>query len=129
MREEHAPDSLWGLDRLRVHPDGRFEYENRQSGSLLRTRSGWIGEAFLEQIARELEEARFPDVPPHEKPPGGDYVAITAGETTREQLAFMHGSAAERFPGYGPLLERVRAWTTFLRTDGQAEAPPGIRLA
>lgn len=121
---ENAPDSRWGMDRLTVEPDGRFSYENRQSGHLLKVSTGSIETSVVHEMARALEDAGFPTVPEHAKPPGGDYVRIVAG--ARE--AFMVGYTAESFRGYGPLLARLRAWAKYLRGDGGTEAPSGLRV-
>ena len=125
---EHAPDSPWGMDRLTVEPSGLFSYENRQSGHLRKTGSGRIEPWAIEQIARDLADAGFPTVPEHAKPPGGNYVTIVAKTDGADQEAFMRGSAAERFVGYGPLVMRVREWVKYLRGNATADAPPELHL-
>jgi len=123
---ENAPDSPWGMDRITVEPHGRFTYENRQSGRVLQTRRGRIAPLALEQIARDLSNAQFPAVPDHAKPPGGNYVTIIVSADGTAQEAFMRGSAAERFDGYGPLLRRVRQWAKFLRGAADVAPPPEL---
>ena len=125
---ENAPDSRWGMDHWTFHRDGRFTYENRSRGHVLRTRTGRIEGSIVDQMARELEEAGFPSVPKHPMVPGGDYVRIIAKDQGGDLMAFMSGLEAERFKGYGRLLTRIAEWSRYLRADASTSLPTGLEL-
>ena len=123
---EYGPDTPSGADRFRVQPDGTFVFEVRKAGRVLRTRTGTVDAAMLAQIARELAEAHFPQVPTHARPPGGGYVAITRTGPDGDERASMLLSAALAFPGYGSLLKRTAEWTKCLR--GDSTPPLSLKL-
>jgi hypothetical protein len=113
---ENAPDSPYGLDRLQVQPNGRFRFQNRRSGEILAERTGAVAAGAVSAIAADLAAAGFPRVPDHLKIPGANYLAISSGA----ERAVMHIGSAERFTGYGPLIERIMPWLDYLRgLDGK----------
>lgn len=120
---EHAPDSPTGLKRIEVAPDGRFRFENRQSGELRAVRTGRISAAVLTEIATDLAASGFPAVPDHPRPPGANYITITRGP----ESAFMNVSGVRGAPGYGPLVRRLVPWLRYL-VDCQGSTPEGLTV-
>lgn len=120
---EGAPDSLIGLFRLVIQPDGRFHFQNRQRGEVLVDRTGSIAPRAVERIAGHLAAAGFPAVPDHERPPGGDDFTVVSGE----RLAFVNATAARDFPGYGPLIRWLVPWMEYL-VACEGPAPAELRV-
>lgn len=116
---EGAPGPGIGLLRLQIQPDGRFRFQQRQRGQLLVERTGSIAPRAVEEISAQLAAARFPAVPAHETPPGGDDFTVSSGDRT----AFLNATRGRDFPGYGPLIRRLLPWMRYLvACEGEAPA-------
>lgn len=126
---EWAPDSSHGLDVLRFDAAGHFHYENRMRDRV-KTVSGTVAAGVLREIGWHLEQAAFPDVPPHDIPPGASLVEITLEDVSGFRTVRLDFHAARKFPGYRELLVRFDRWTTWLRGGGAGDAaPPGLNPA
>lgn len=122
---EWAPGSSFGLDIFRLDGAGRFHYENRTRGEL-KSAAGNISPVLLNDIAWHLEQAGFPDVSPHDIPPGSSLVEFTLEDASGSRSARMDYFAARKLSGYRELLVRFDRWTAWLRDGAGGTAPPGL---
>jgi hypothetical protein len=120
---ENAPDSPTGLKRLLIQPNGRFRFHNRWRGELLVERTGSVASDALSEIAGYLADSGFPQVPAHPMPPGANYLTITSGD----RHGIMNVSSGRHLPGYGPLIERILPWMSYL-IGLEGAAPAELRV-
>lgn len=125
---EWAPDSPLGLDRFQLDAAGQFRYENHVRGEM-RSTTGTLSAEALAEIEAHLAEAAFPEVPPHDIPPGASLVEITVADSEATRTARMDRFAAMSFPGYRELLLRFERWTAWLRAGDTDAPPPGLNPA
>jgi hypothetical protein len=111
---EWAPDSAFGLDILRLRPDGRYHYENRIRGEMRRS-AGEVDAGRVEDMEQWLRTAGFPVVPPQSIPPGSSMVEFVVDDETGSHTVRLLHSSALGLPGYGDLVRSLEAWATSLR--------------
>jgi hypothetical protein len=73
---ETAPDSPWGLLRLRLGSDGPLAFEQRNRG-VVRTRRGRVDPSRVDDVLASLQRTAFPSPPQDRFKPGASILRIT----------------------------------------------------
>ncbi len=118
---EYAPDAAWGLQVLTLARTGRYRYEQRRAGRLIRTGAGDVGAGRAEPVFADLTRSTFPDVPPHQFPPGATIVTIALGSRRQAVLNRWFG---HQLDGYREALAALESLVSEARLAAEGAAEP-----
>ncbi len=110
---EHAPDSPWGLQRIRLSREGTFHYERINRGTRAEI-EGRLDGARVDALLAELSKTSFPEPPQRSFPPGASVcrISVDASPPAWVDIEFYTGL---RMPGYGEILRSLDELNTGLR--------------
>lgn len=105
---EYAPDARWGLQIVTLADDGRYTYEQRRRGSVVRTGAGDVGRARVQAVLADLARSSFPEVPDRPWPPGATMLTIATAPDRSATINRWHG---DELDGYRESINALLAIT------------------
>jgi hypothetical protein len=120
---EHAPDSRWGRQTLRLAADGRYLYERRRLSEHQEAR-GAIAAGRASEVFAELKRSTFPLVENHDVPPGATTLTFRISDRSEpaddDSSVSMDRRFALSLPHYREAIGVLQELTDALRENDTA---------
>lgn len=126
----HSPGDPFGMTDLTIGDDGGATLDVHHRGTV-RSWTGTVAPATVEQIEGHLAEAGFPATEAHNVPAGSSLRVLQRGEGDGAEVVRIAFHAARKMPGYGQAFALLDALVVAL-TEGEVPVipdPPAVDVS